>query len=122
MKVAPSKLNLIPLYVVGSFGSKYVLGKVIAIAAMLAKVSGRPVKFMEDRIDNLVACENLASDRYYDSELAITRDGLFKSLRVRVVDDYDAYSSSVTPPTAMHWRKPLALIASRAWRTPSSVC
>jgi carbon-monoxide dehydrogenase large subunit len=91
VKVAPAKLNLIPMHVGGSFGSKHVLAKVIAIAAMLAKVSGRPVKFLEDRIDNLVACENLACDRFYDSELAVTSDGLFKSLRVRVVDDYGAY-------------------------------
>jgi carbon-monoxide dehydrogenase large subunit len=91
LKVPASKLNLHPMHVGGSFGSKHVLGKVIAIAAMLAKRSGRPVKFMEDRVDNLVACENLACDRYYDSELAVTSDGIFKSLRVRVVDDYGAY-------------------------------
>jgi carbon-monoxide dehydrogenase large subunit len=91
VKVPPSKLNLLPMHVGGSFGSKHVLGKVIAIAAMLAKVSGRPVKFMEDRLDNLTACENLASDRYYDSELAVTGDGTFTGLRVRVVDDYGAY-------------------------------
>jgi carbon-monoxide dehydrogenase large subunit len=91
LKVAPSKLNLYPMYVGGSFGSKHVLGKVIAIAAMLARRSGRPVKFMEDRVDNLTACENLACDRDYDVELAVTRDGRFTSLRVRVVDDYGAY-------------------------------
>ena len=91
VKVAPGKLNLMPMHVGGSFGSKHVLAKVIAIAAMLARVSGRPVKFMEDRVDNLVASENLACDRYYDSELAVSRDGLFTSLRLRVLDDYGAY-------------------------------
>ncbi|HXJ80134.1 MAG TPA: xanthine dehydrogenase family protein molybdopterin-binding subunit [Candidatus Methylomirabilis sp.] len=91
LKVPASKLNLYPMYVGGSFGSKHVLGKVIGIAAMLAKRSGRPVKFMEDRVDNLLASENLACDRYYDAELAVTKDGIFKSIRVRVVDDYGAY-------------------------------
>jgi CO/xanthine dehydrogenase Mo-binding subunit len=91
LRVPPSKLSLMPMDVGGSFGSKHVLGKVIAIAAMLARRSGRPVKFMEDRLDNLTACENLACDRDYDVELAVTRDGRFKSLRVRVVDDYGAY-------------------------------
>jgi carbon-monoxide dehydrogenase large subunit len=91
LKVPASKLNLIPMHVGGSFGSKHVLGKVIGIAAMLAKVSGRPVKFMEDRVDNLTACENLACDRFYDCELAVTDDGIFKALRIRVVDDYGAY-------------------------------
>jgi carbon-monoxide dehydrogenase large subunit len=91
LKVPASKLNLVPMYVGGSFGSKHVLGKIIAIAGMLAKRSGRPVKFMEDRVDNLVASENLACDRFYDAELAVGADGVFTALRVRVVDDYGAY-------------------------------
>jgi CO/xanthine dehydrogenase Mo-binding subunit len=91
LKVPASKLNLIPMYVGGSFGSKHVLAKVIAIAGMLAKRANRPVKFMEDRVDNLLASENLACDRYYDAELALNDQGEFTSLRVRVVDDYGAY-------------------------------
>ena len=91
LKVPASKLNIHPMYVGGSFGSKHILGKVIGIAGMLAKRSGRPVKFMEDRVDNLLASENLACDRFYDAELAVTSDGIFKSIRVRVVDDYGAY-------------------------------
>ena len=91
LKVPASKLNIHPMYVGGSFGSKHILGKVIGIAAMLAKRSGRAVKFMEDRVDNLLASENLACDRFYDAELAVTNGGIFKSIRVRVVDDYGAY-------------------------------
>jgi carbon-monoxide dehydrogenase large subunit len=91
LKVAPSKLNIHPMDVGGSFGSKHVLGKVIAIAGMLARRAGRAVKFMEDRVDNLTACENLACDRFYDVELAIGADGAFRSLRITVVDDYGAY-------------------------------
>jgi CO/xanthine dehydrogenase Mo-binding subunit len=91
LKVAPSKLSLKPMDVGGSFGSKHVLGKVIGIAGMLAKRAGRPVKFMEDRVDNLTACENLACDRFYDVALAVGADGVFTSLRITVVDDYGAY-------------------------------
>jgi CO/xanthine dehydrogenase Mo-binding subunit len=91
LKVAPSKLSINPMDVGGSFGSKHVLGKVIAIAGMLARRAGRPVKFMEDRVDNLTACENLACDRFYDVQLAMTADGIFTALRINVVDDYGAY-------------------------------
>jgi CO/xanthine dehydrogenase Mo-binding subunit len=91
LKVAPSKLSINPMDVGGSFGSKHVLGKVIAIAGMLARRAGRAVKFMEDRVDNLTACENLACDRYYDVELAVAADGTFTGLRIKVVDDYGAY-------------------------------
>src|SRR6266704_3262117 len=41
LKVPASKLNIHPMYVGGSFGAKHVLGKVIGIAGMLAKRSGR---------------------------------------------------------------------------------
>ncbi|MCI0547973.1 MAG: xanthine dehydrogenase family protein molybdopterin-binding subunit [Candidatus Rokubacteria bacterium] len=91
LKVPASKLNIHPMYVGGSFGSKHVLGKVIGIAGMLSKLAGRPVKFMEDRVDNLLACGNLACDRYYDAELAVGADGVFRGLRIKVVDDYGAY-------------------------------
>jgi CO/xanthine dehydrogenase Mo-binding subunit len=91
LKLPPSKVNFVPMYVGGSFGSKHVLGKVIGIAGALAKVAGRPVKFLEDRVDNLTACENLACDRFYDAELAVGSNGQFRSLRVKVVDDYGAY-------------------------------
>jgi CO/xanthine dehydrogenase Mo-binding subunit len=91
LKVASSKLSINPMDVGGSFGSKHVLGKVIAIAGMLAKRAGRPVKFMEDRVDNLTACENLACDRFYDVALAVDAQGVFTSLRITVVDDYGAY-------------------------------
>ncbi|SRR5579884_581081 len=91
LKLPPSKLNLIPMHVGGSFGSKHILAKVIAIAGTLARLTGRPVKFMEDRVENLIACENLACDRYYDAELAVTNDGIFTALRIKVVDDYGAY-------------------------------
>ena len=32
---------------------------------------------MEQFPDNLLASENLACDRFYDAELAVTRDGIF---------------------------------------------
>ena len=75
----------------GSFGSKPFAAKVSAIAGMLAKVSGRPVKYVEDRVDNLTNCDHHGSDRVYDVELALTRDGIMTSLRIKSVDDYGAY-------------------------------
>jgi len=53
LKLPPHMLNFHPMYTGGSFGSKHVLGKQIGIAGALSKVTGRPVKYMEDRIDNL---------------------------------------------------------------------
>ena len=89
--VAPHMLNFHPLSVGGSFGSKHFLAKQIGIAGALAKVTGRPVKFMEDRADNLLASDAQAPERAHVAELALDADGTFRSLRVKVVDDYGAY-------------------------------
>jgi CO/xanthine dehydrogenase Mo-binding subunit len=91
LRLPPHMVNFHPMYTGGSFGSKHVLGKVIAIAGALSKVTGRPVKFMEDRIDNLTANDSQAPDRIYDAQLAVTNDGKFLSLRVHTIDDYGAY-------------------------------
>ncbi|HEX2481369.1 MAG TPA: xanthine dehydrogenase family protein molybdopterin-binding subunit [Methylomirabilota bacterium] len=91
LKIDPNKFTIVPVHVGGSFGSKHLLSKAITIAGILAKASGRPVKFVEDRVDNLTACDSHASDRIYDAELAVTRDGRFLSLRIDVADDYGAY-------------------------------
>ena len=89
--VAPHLLNFHPLSVGGSFGSKHFLAKQIGIAGALAKATGRPVKFMEDRADNLMASDAQAPERTHVAELALDDDGTFRSLRIKVVDDYGAY-------------------------------
>ncbi len=89
--VAPHLLNFHPLSVGGSFGSKHFLAKQIGIAGALAKATGRPVKFMEDRADNLLANDAQGPERAHTAELALDADGTFRSLRIRLVDDYGAY-------------------------------
>jgi len=91
LKLPPHMVNFYPMYTGGSFGSKHVASKVVAIAGALSKVTGRPVKFMEDRIDNLVANDAQAADRIYDAELAVTNEGKFLSLRLHTIDDFGAY-------------------------------
>ena len=88
----PSKnVNIIPTLSGGSFGAKVFIFKVMSIAATLARETGRPVKFLEDRIDDTTSCDAHGSDRIYDAELALKKDGTMTSLRFRVVDDYGAY-------------------------------
>lgn len=91
LRLPPHKVNFHPMYTGGSFGSKHVLGKQIGIAGALSKATGRPVKYMEDRIDNLMANDSQGPDRIYDAELAVTNDGTFLSLRLHTIDDYGAY-------------------------------
>ncbi len=85
------KLNIIPVIAGGSFGSKLFTHKVAILAASLARICKRPVKYVEDRIDNMTACDNHGSDRIYDAELALDADNNMIGLRCHVVDDYGAY-------------------------------
>ncbi|MGH7919673.1 MAG: xanthine dehydrogenase family protein molybdopterin-binding subunit [Candidatus Dormibacteraceae bacterium] len=91
LKVPSNKLDVHPVNAGGSFGSKFWAVKVAVVAGMLAKRTGRPVKFVEDRLDNIMNCDHHGSDRIYDVELAALRDGTLTSLRLSVVDDYGAY-------------------------------
>jgi CO/xanthine dehydrogenase Mo-binding subunit len=91
LKVPTNRLKMIPALVGGSFGSKHLITKCFAIAGALTKATGRPVKFVEDRIDNLAANDNVGPDRVYDAELGVAADGTFLGLRLNIVDDYGAY-------------------------------
>lgn len=69
--VQPHKVNIVPVDAGGSFGSKLFLHKVPVLAAIAAKATGCPVKYLEDRLDNLTACDHHGSDRIYEVELAL---------------------------------------------------
>ena len=91
LKVASHQVNLVPVDAGGSFGSKLFLHKVAVLAGLGARATGRPVKYIEDRIDNITACDNHGSDRTYDVELALDANYRMTALRYKVVDDYGAY-------------------------------
>ena len=59
--------------------------------AFLAKLVGRPVKYVEDRVTHIVNNDHAGSDRWYDAELAFDDDGTLLALRIDCVDDYGAY-------------------------------
>ena len=91
LNVPAHRLNIVPVIAGGSFGSKLFAHKVPVLTATLARAAGQPVKFLEDRIDNITNCDNHGSDRVYDMEVAVMNDGTITSLRMKVIDDYGAY-------------------------------
>jgi CO/xanthine dehydrogenase Mo-binding subunit len=75
----------------GAFGGKFWQPRNMVVCALLAMETGRPVKFIEDRVDNLLAGDNHGENRTYDAELALTQDGKMLALRFTVVEDQGAY-------------------------------
>jgi CO/xanthine dehydrogenase Mo-binding subunit len=90
--VPSHKLNIEPVVAGGSFGSKLFIHKLTTLAGTLARETGRPVKFVEDRFDNLLASDNHGSERHYrTAKIALDSDGTMRALQFDCVDDYGAY-------------------------------
>jgi carbon-monoxide dehydrogenase large subunit len=81
----------------GGFGGKVPVypGYVIAIAASV--LTGKPVKWIEDRSENLQA-DSFARDYHITAELAGKKDGTLTAVRVKTVADH-GYSDAAANPS-----------------------
>lgn len=75
----------------GAFGQKIPASPEEMAVAMAAHRLGSPVKWIEDRQENLVAAPH-SRDQVITSELAVDRSGRFLGMRARIVGDAGAYS------------------------------
>ncbi|MCW0214312.1 MAG: xanthine dehydrogenase family protein molybdopterin-binding subunit [Pseudonocardia sp.] len=91
MKIAANKLDVRPVPAGGSFGSKLFATKPAVIAGMCSREVGRPVQYLEDRVDNISNCDHHGSDRVYDVRLALMRDGTLRGIDIDTIEDYGAY-------------------------------
>jgi carbon-monoxide dehydrogenase large subunit len=94
--IAESKIRVISPDIGGGFGNKVGVypGYVASIVASI--VLGRPVKWVEDRIENL-STTAFARDYHMSGELAADRDGKIKGLRVNVIADHGAFDACADP-------------------------
>jgi carbon-monoxide dehydrogenase large subunit len=75
----------------GGFGSKFlVYPEEIAVPAA-ARLLGRPVKWIEDRMEHFLASIQ-ERDEYWDMEIAVDADARIRGLRGRLVHDQGAYT------------------------------
>lgn len=75
----------------GAFGSKIPIHPEELAVALAARLAGRPVQWVEDRRENLVAGPH-AKEQTIESELALDTDGTFLAFRARFLGDAGAYS------------------------------
>jgi carbon-monoxide dehydrogenase large subunit len=90
------KIRVISPDVGGGFGNKVPVypGYVCAIVATM--ITGRPVKWMEDRSENLMST-SFARDYHMHGEIAARRDGTILALRARVLGDHGAFNATAQP-------------------------
>ncbi len=74
----------------GSYGVKRGI-KHTVLVTYLAKKLGYPVRFIEDRLDNMSGGDAHGPDRIFDITMAFDDDGVIKSMKIRALDDVGAY-------------------------------
>ncbi len=90
------KIRVISPDVGGGFGNKVPIypGYVCAIVGSI--VTGKPVKWLEDRSENLMST-GFARDYHMHGEVAATRDGRIRAVRVKVIADHGAFNGTAQP-------------------------
>ncbi len=94
--LAEHKIRVISPDIGGGFGGKVPVypGYVLAIGASV--LTGHPVKWIEDRAENLQA-DSFARDYHITAELAAKKDGTVKALRVKTIADHGAFDAAANP-------------------------
>ena len=75
----------------GSYGVKRGI-KHTVLVGYLAKKIGMPVRFIEDRLENMRGGDMHGPDRSFDLQVAFDSDGTIRSLKIRALDDVGAYA------------------------------
>ncbi len=90
------KIRVVSPDIGGGFGNKVPIypGYVCAIVASL--VLNKPVKWMEDRSENLIST-GFARDYIMRGEIAASRDGKILAIRTNVLADHGAFNGTAAP-------------------------
>ncbi|MDF1606867.1 aerobic carbon-monoxide dehydrogenase large subunit [Hoeflea sp. YIM 152468] len=90
------KIHVIAPDIGGGFGNKVgaYAGYVCSVVGSI--VLGVPVKWVEDRMENLSAT-SFARDYHMTTELAATKDGRIQAMRVHVLADHGAFDACADP-------------------------
>jgi 2-furoyl-CoA dehydrogenase large subunit len=75
----------------GSYGVKRGI-KHTVLTAHLARTLGRPVRLVEDRLDNMRAGDAHGPERVFDVEVSFDDDGVVRSMKMRALDNVGAYA------------------------------
>jgi 2-furoyl-CoA dehydrogenase large subunit len=74
----------------GSYGVKRGIKHTVLIAYLARKLD-RPIRLIEDRLDNMGGGDAHGPDRIFDTQVAYNSDGAITSLKIRALDDAGAY-------------------------------
>ena len=90
------KIRVISPDIGGGFGNKVGIYPGYILAVVGSIVTGRPVKWVEDRSENLMST-SFARDYIMQGELAATKDGKILAVRTNVLADHGAFNATAQP-------------------------
>ena len=90
------KIHVISPDIGGGFGNKVGAYPGYICAAVASIVTGLPVKWVEDRIENL-STTSFARDYHMTTEIAATKEGRVTGLRVHILADHGAFDACADP-------------------------
>jgi len=90
------KIRVISPDIGGGFGNKVPIYPGYLCAIVGSMITGRPVKWVEDRSENLMST-SFARDYHMRGEIAARRDGTILGLRARVLADHGAFNGAAQP-------------------------
>src|SRR4051794_14781004 len=90
------KIRVVSPDIGGGFGNKVGIYPGYVCAVVGSIVTGRPVKWMEDRSENLMST-SFARDYHMRGEVAVTTEGRIRAVRVDVLADHGAFNATAQP-------------------------
>ena len=90
LRLTESQVTVICPDIGGAFGQKIALYREELTVAALARHLGRPVRWREDRSENLIAASHARED-VARTRAAVNRDGRILALELEIAEDFGAY-------------------------------
>ncbi len=90
--ITESKIRVVAPEVGGGFGTKAHVYPEDVVTAALAFKLGRPVKWIQDRVEELLT-DIHSRDHVYHVAVAVTRDGVIKGVKTRILTNAGAFPS-----------------------------
>ena len=75
----------------GSYGVKRGIKQTVLVAHLARRI-GRPVRLIEDRLENMRGGDAHGPERIFDVDVAFNDDGIVKSMKIRALDNAGAYA------------------------------
>src|SRR5581483_3483086 len=115
-KIPEHKIRIISPDIGGGFGGKVPVYPGYVCAVVAALTLGRPVKWIEDRSENLQA-DSFARDYHITAQVAAKRDGTMTGLRLKTIADHGAADAAANPSK---FPAGLFSVATGSYRLPTA--